>query len=234
MSDGMHGQYHKIPTLWKRESSKPHRLLVGEYSSPELEALSGLGWDWTEKVDGTNVRVGWDGNEVRFGGKTDRAQMQLNLVERLQELFGGEENAQVFEQTFGSETHAEGEPNLVTLYGEGYGAKIQKGGGNYNPDGCDFVLFDVKIGHWWLKQEDVDGIAEALGVRSVPIVGRGTLTELHEAVKAGFESEWGEQVTPEGLVARAPLGILTRGGKRLVCKLKGKDLENAVQISERF
>ena len=33
----------------------------------------------------------------------------------------------------------------AVLYGEGYGAKIQKGGGNYRAD-QDFVLFDVRVG----------------------------------------------------------------------------------------
>lgn len=228
MSEGMHGKYHKIPTLWKRESDKPHRLLVGSFSSPELEMLADLPWRFTEKVDGTNVRVGWDGQKVRFGGKTDRAQMPMHLVERLQELFGGDPGEQLFEQVFPDAGDDEDGRALVTLYGEGYGAKIQKGGGNYKADGADFVLFDVRIGRWWLKPADVHGIAESLGIESVPTVDYGTLDGMHKLVELGFESRWGGDVEPEGLVAQAPLGLLSRNGGRLVCKLKGKDLENAV------
>lgn len=218
-----HPQYHKIPTIWKRDvEARPARLLVGEYSSPELEALSDLCWDWTEKVDGTNVRVGWDGESVAFGGKTDRAQMPIHLMEELHRLFGGEEGEQLFEQVFNRESHDE-EAQYVTLYGEGYGAKIQKGGGNYNPEGASFVLFDVQIGHWWLLPKDVEGVAEALGVDSVPLVGRGTLHEASEAAKSGFESAWGEAVIPEGLVLRPPLGLCARSGRRIVAKIKQAD-----------
>lgn len=220
-----HPQYHKIPTIWKRESEKPHRLLVGTYSSPELEALSDLNWDWTEKVDGTNVRVGWDGESVAFGGKTDRAQMPMHLVEELERLFGGEAGEQLFEQTFSAQDRDRyhGERVDVTLYGEGYGAKIQKGGGNYDPDGARFVLFDVRIGHWWLLPKDVEGIAESLGIDSVPLVGRGTLAEASDLAQRGFDSAWGEKVTPEGLVLRPPLGLCARSGRRIVAKIKQAD-----------
>lgn len=223
MRDG-HPKYQKIPTIWKRENEKPHRLLVGEYSSPELEALAGLDWDWTEKVDGTNVRVGWDGESVAFGGKTDRAQMPMHLIEELDRLFGGEAGEQLFEQVFNRESHDyDEEVANVTLYGEGYGAKIQKGGGNYSPDGVKFVLFDVRIGHWWLLPKDVEAIAEALGVDSVPLVGRGTLQEASDQAQRGFDSAWGEAVTPEGLVLRPPLGLCARSGRRIIAKIKQAD-----------
>lgn len=224
----MHGQYHKIPTLWKRESKKPHRLIVGAFSSPELELLADLDWEWTEKVDGTNIRIGWDGDRVRFGGKTDRAQLPAHLVERLTELFGGDAGEQLFEQTFTSATVDE----PVTLYGEGYGAKIQKGGENYKPDGADFVLFDVRVGRWWLRREDVEGVGQALGCDVVPILAHGSLHELQQAVSTGFASRWGPEVDPEGIVARAPLGISTRSGSRLICKLKGSDLKNAIPLED--
>jgi hypothetical protein len=214
-----HPQYHKIPTIWKRESERPHRLLEGTFATPELEVLSGLDWLWSEKVDGTNVRVGWDGDKVAFGGKTDKAQMPIHLMEELHRLFGGEEGEQLFEQVFPT---ADDEA-AVTLYGEGYGAKIQKGGGNYNPEGASFVLFDVRIGHWWLLPKDVEGIAESLGVETVPIVGRGTLQEASDRAKEGFHSRWGSDVTPEGLVLRPPLGLCARSGRRIVAKIKQAD-----------
>ena len=66
----------------------------------------------------------------------------------------------------------------ITFYGEGYGAKIQKGGGNYNPDGVDFVLFDVRCGDFWLKRENVRDVANKLGIEDVPVVGTGTLEEM--------------------------------------------------------
>ena len=57
-------------------------------------------WEFTEKVDGTNIRVHWDGHTVEFGGRTDKAQIPKPLLERLETLFGGYENEQIFEQKF--------------------------------------------------------------------------------------------------------------------------------------
>jgi len=206
-------EYHKIKTLWKRESQKPCNMIVGEYALPEFELLKDLEWVATEKVDGTNVRIMWDGNKVRFGGKTDNAQMPLQLVEKLTELFGGEANEQLFEQTFDSP---------VCLYGEGFGEKIQKGGGNYGK--VNFVLFDVKVGEWWLQRGDVEDIAEKLGIDIVPIIKSGTLKELSDFVTEGFNSQWGD-FKAEGVVAKLKTELLNRRGDRIIIKLKHKDFQ---------
>lgn len=109
----------------------------------------------------------------------------------------------------------------VCLYGEGYGAKIQKGGGNYCPD-QDFVLFDIKIGEWWLLRLDVEDIAQKLSLDVVPVIGSGTLYEMVEIVKEGFNSQWGDFLA-EGIVARPSVELKTRRGDRLITKVKCKD-----------
>jgi len=207
--------YHKIKTLWKREDTKPHNMIIGEYAEPEFELLKDIEWIATEKVDGTNIRIMWDGNKVSFGGKTDNAQLPPKLFEKLTELFMGESNEQKFEELF-SETE-------VCLYGEGFGGNIQCGG-NYGD--FDFVLFDVKIGEWWLKREDVGDIAEKLDIKLVPQVFRGTLEEISEFVDKGFESLWtnnGKKFICEGVVARPKVELLKRSGERIITKLKHKD-----------
>ena len=204
-------EYNKIKTFWKRESERPCNMIVGEYALPEFELLKDLEWVATEKVDGTNVRVMWDGNKVKFGGKTDNAQMPMILVDKLNELFGGEANEQLFEQTFDCP---------VCLYGEGFGAKIQKGGGNYGE--VDFVLFDVKVGEFWLKRDDVEDVADKLGIKVVPIKEVGTLQELSDLVKKGFNSQWGDFIA-EGIVARPKVELRDRTGKRIITKMKHKD-----------
>jgi ATP-dependent RNA circularization protein (DNA/RNA ligase family) len=205
-------EYHKIKTLWKRESEKPCNMIVGEYALPEFELLKDLKWVATEKIDGTNVRVMWDGNKVKFGGKTDNAQMPVYLLDKLTELFGGEANEQVFEQTF--------EGGDVCLYGEGFGEKIQKGGGNYGK--VNFILFDVKIGDFWLERKDIEDIAEKLGIEVVPIIFEGTLQELSDFVKDGFDSLWGS-FKAEGIVAKPEVELKNRRGDRIITKLKYKD-----------
>lgn len=221
-------QYHKIKTLFKRDPSNMRFVIEGEWSELEFRYLRDNEWIWTEKVDGTNVRVMWDGNNVTFNGKSDNTQMPMPLVQRLQELFDTTPQRKVFRELFnvGDEV-IEGndlpEPQ-VCLYGEGYGAKIQKGGGNYRADGVDFVLFDVKVGEWWLQREDVEEIAVKLGVKVVPIVGIGTLTEAVEMVKKGFNSQWGE-FPAEGLVCRPATELKSRNGSRIITKIKCRDFK---------
>ena len=66
------------------------------------------------------------------------------------------------------------EPYPITLYGEGYGGGIQKGGGAYTSKTkggkASFRLFDVFIGETWLDRENVEDIASKLGIKTVPLI----------------------------------------------------------------
>jgi RNA ligase len=205
-------EYHKIPGPFRRETEGPNRnkIIPGAWTSPALEVLANVPWIFTEKVDGTNIRVHWDGHRVTFGGRTDNAQIPAKLFARLQELFTEE----LFEQTF-VDTPA------VTLYGEGYGAGIQKAGGNYSPT-PDFVLFDVKIGGFWLLRDNVEDVAQKLGLRVVPVVLIGTLHDGIALVRSGLRSAWGN-FPAEGAVGVTLPGLLDRAGHRIAVKIKGTD-----------
>lgn len=177
-------------------------------------------------VHNTNIRVMYKGNEafgddLTFGGKTDNAQIPAQLVNKLNELFTIDQFRDIFPATLVD--LIETSPS-VCLYGEGYGAKIQKGGGNYIPDGVNFVLFDVKVGDWWLKREDVEDIANKLAISVVPIIGEGTLDELARRCEEGFNSQWGDFIA-EGIVARPKVELRDRAGHRIITKLKYKDFE---------
>jgi len=205
-------KYPKIETVWKRDPGNNFKtLLEGEGATPEFEYLKDNTWVLTEKVDGTNIRIMWDGEQVRFGGRTDRASIPTFLYDKLQDMFPAERLA----ECFGDEP--------VCLYGEGYGARIQKGGGNYIPGGVSFILFDVLIGNWWLRREDVEDIAEKrFGIDVVPIVGAGSLIEAIEMVREGLAS----QLRPgwaEGLVMKPYVDLWDRRGRRIVTKIKHKD-----------
>lgn len=212
-------EYHKINTVFKRKPDGNRAIIIGDYAEPEFEYLKNNIWVFTEKIDGTNIRVMWNGESVVFGGKTDNAQIPVKLLYKLQELFEGTAKKKIFQDTF---KHEENEIPQVCLYGEGYGASIQKGGGNYIPDGVDFVLFDVKIGDWWLQRADVEEIAKAFGIKIAPIIGEGTLDEAIEMTKKGFNSQWGE-FEAEGIVARPKTELKTRSGHRVITKIKHRD-----------
>jgi hypothetical protein len=108
----------------------------------------------------------------------------------------------------------------VVLYGEGYGAGIQKGG-KYR-EVPSFVLFDAKVGPWWLKRDGVEGIAKALGIDVVPLVLTGRVAEAEAYVRHGLRSAWGD-FEPEGLVGTPVGGFLFRDGRPIKLKVKAKD-----------
>jgi hypothetical protein len=203
--------YPKVMSPFKRhtEGLLRSKLDMGNWAREEFWLLKDLPWVWTEKVDGINVRVIWDGYKVRFGGRTEDAQMPTALLDVLADLFTEE----LLEQQFGR--------NPAILFGEGYGAKIQKGGGDYRPD-QGFVLFDVKVGDWWLLLPALMDVADGLGIDTVPVVGFITIEQAIQIVSAGHKSNWGD-FPAEGLVGRPPIGLTARDGDRLLLKVKTKD-----------
>ena len=211
--------YHKIHSVFKREPDGKRRLIEGRYSLPEFEYLKDNEWVFTEKVDGTNTRILWDGRHLVWRGKTDKAQPMPHLVDAFLELFRPRFNA--FKAVFGQhQTQEPDQPLQVCLYGEGYGPKINKGG-KYRPD-HGFVLFDIKIGGWWLTREKVEETADQLNLDIVPILGRGTLPQLVDVAKQGFRSTWGD-FEAEGIIARPATDLRTRSGQRIITKVKCKD-----------
>lgn len=208
--------YQKIPGPFKRDPVT--NKLTGEWSSPELEYLKDAEWIYTEKIDGTNVRVIWDGYRVTFGGRTDNAQLPMPLYTWLNEKFGGPEKEQLFEQKFAS--------TPAVLYGEGYGPKIQ-GGGKYRPD-ISTVFYDVRVGDWWLDRRNIEDVCAYFGLDVVPVILRCSLIDAIHHVTEGrlSESHWGAFV-PEGLVGVTTVGLLARNGERVMVKLKGRDLTGA-------
>ena len=211
--------YPKIPCAFKRDPDT--KKLTDEYREPEFELLAHVDWRWTEKLDGMNVVVHWDGHRVSYQGRTERAQLPAGLVERLNTLFVGDANEELFEQLFGADD--------VILYGEGIGGRIQHGkrGGRYT-ESEEFRLFDVRIGGVWLQWEDVCDVAQKLGLQTVPYMGAHTLHSI--ALRMMVEHEQGSVVsaenpecTCEGYVGVPVCGLLNRRGERLQVKLKYGD-----------
>ena len=202
-------KYPKIQSLYKRDPKNNYKTFLDEYSRPEFALLEHAKWIWTEKIDGMNIRVIWDGESVQFRGRTDKAQVPGPLLRNLQAI-----DDVAMEAMFG----VEGD---VVLYGEGYGPKIQKGGGDYRND-PGFILFDVCVGSWWLTREGVEQVAAELDIPVVPIILRGTFAQAIMQVKPTFESHVGNRLA-EGLVGRPPLELFDRKGERLITKIKTKD-----------
>lgn len=205
-------EYHKIETVFERSMDGSKKLIEGVYRNEAVEFLKDNEWEFTEKIDGTNIRVYWDGHKVFFAGRTDKADIPKHLLEKLKEMFDGEENAQIFEQKFSD--------SEVILFGEGYGPKIQNGG--LYRDDVSFILFDVKIGNFYLRRKDVEDIARAFNIDVVPIIMNGTIQDAVDFVKTKPKSTIGK-ANMEGLVGRPKVEMYDRMGRRMIVKVKVKD-----------
>ena len=219
-------KYPKIQSLWKREegSTNKGKILEGQYSLDEIPNIKQ--WEVQEKIDGTNIRIRFyhklEGDinhyysetpSIEIMGRGDDASIPNHLCKYLISHFNHERLSKVFC------TNEE-----VLLFGEGYGPKIQSGG-NYRKD-AGFILFDIKIGFWLLKQSDVKNIAESLEVPYAPIIGLMTEQEIVDYVKSKPLSLC--SITPqvmEGIIARPPDLLFLRNGDRLMFKLKCKDFD---------
>lgn len=206
-------KYDKIETIFQRDVNGSKKLIEGSYCSETVQFLSNLEWVWTEKIDGINIRVYWDGHKVTFGGRTDNAEIPTELITKLIDIFSSEESAQIFEQLFGERE--------VILFGEGYGRRIRSGG-SYIKDSVDFILFDVLIGENYQSREFLEKIATAFGIKIVPIVGKGTLEEAVSFVKSKPQSTMGTCIM-EGVVARPAIELRDRCHNRIIVKIKWKD-----------
>lgn len=205
-------EYHKINTMFKRNMEGNKKIIEGDWADPVLDYLKDNKWTFTEKVDGTNIRVSWNGKDVVFGGKTDNAQIPNGVINKLNELFYAVPAKARLKEVF-----PEGG---VVFYGEGYGAKIQSGG-NYGSE-QDFVLFDVKVGDLYLERHNVEDVALKLQLGYVPVIGEGTLAQAIKLVKEGLVSRWGN-FEAEGIVARPTTELLDRRGNRIITKIKAVD-----------
>ena len=207
-------EYNKIETLYERDMDGTKKLIEGKFRNPAIEFLKDNVWQFTEKIDGTNIRIEWDGHKVNYGGRTEAASIPAHLMNKLVEMFGTDEAEQMFEQKFGE--------TPVILFGEGYGPKIQNGG-NYRKD-VSFILFDVLISGNYQPRSSVEDIAKAFGIDIVPIIMEGTIQDAVDFVKTCPKSTIGT-ADMEGVVGRPKIEMRDRCGKRIIVKIKVKDFK---------
>lgn len=213
--------YHKIQSIYKRDPATNHKtFLEGEWSDPAFEILRDLPWLFTEKIDGMNIRVGWDDvtQTVTFGGRSDNADIPGRLKQHLTETFTAEKLALACQ-------------GPVTLIGEGYGQKIQDGGGY--TEGQKFILFDVfcepdeqhPVGIF-LDRSIVAEIADCLSIPVVPLLFKGPLLDGYRFVQQGpvpslIATDANKE--SEGVVARPATELCNRFGQRVITKIKYRD-----------
>ena len=221
----MEKEYQKIGNIFKFDAK--YKTIVG--INEPYSTLSHLIWQGTEKIDGTNTRIYWDGHRISWGGHTAHSQIQPNVARYLEETFGTPEMEYLFEQIFNDME--------VYIFGEAYGAGIQKGGGTYVEDGksVGFIVFDINIDGYDLRRKDVNDVAAKLGLMSVPVCFEGTLEEAKAFVASHPMSTLnGGLHEMEGLVLQ-PRDVQLYDYKHhlIKCKCKYRDMLKAGLATEQ-
>lgn len=232
----MFKSYPKIEGLFKRKDGSKE-LDINEYRNPCFEYLGCTEWIATEKIDGTNVCVEWDGHEFHFWGHTEKATLHDELLTYLERIFDDVMEEKV-EELFGEK--------CVNFYGEGYGAGIQKGSG-YS-DEKKFILFDIykpETGNW-MNFYDMQDIGEKLGLEVVPtvdvlgirdddpdyniefgakLIGDAFLPSIIYVLDDHKTRVGKKEQNIEGIVLRPKYELKDNRGQRIICKIKCSDFQ---------
>lgn len=205
-------EYMKIQNVFKFDEK--YRKIIG--LNEPYETLKDIQWYGTEKVDGTNTRILWDGHRISIMGHTEKSQLPKHLIEYLSNIFLTSEMEYVFEQIF--------EDKEVAIFGESYGNKIKKDGEKYINDNVGFIIFDININNFWLSRENAENICKRLNFDVVPIVFNGTLDEAKEFILKHPCSTLSKEHEMEGLVLKPKVQLFDSKGHLITCKLKYRDI----------
>lgn len=203
-------KYQKIETLYTfdNESKKFKKI----FYNPIVKYLKDCEWYGTEKIDGTNVRILWNGHGFEFGGRTDEADLPKALRTLLANTFNYDMEV-LFEQKFADKE--------VMLFMEGYAGKIQNGA-YQGPE--NIIGFDIMIGGIYLDKNTSKQIFNELGLEFVPVLKFNNLQECIDYVYQNKQSIIQPQSKIEGLVCYPTQRIYDHMGNRIIVKIKNKDL----------
>ena len=213
--------YHKINAPFKRWQKNLHTedmlpegtgygdFKVNEFSAPEFEYLFDNQWEWSEKLDGTNIRIYINDEGMSVAGRTENADIPAKLYDWIHEWYKDKKDA--LHMQF---------PQGVIFYGEGVGSKIQKGGLFGEPH---FKLFDVYISEFWLEKNAVAGIGHQFGL-DTPSTWTGTMQEAIDKVRTKPKSTFGDFII-EGYVGVPTCRIYNGRKNRIITKIKVRDFK---------
>ena len=174
-------EYSKIQTLFKRDNAGI--IIPTEFTYPEFEFMKDCKFRGELKVDGTNTRIivmpssPYNKAFIEFKGRTDRAIIPEPLQIELNRLFNEEKVINYFDNS----ENDFNEP--IIIYGEGYGKKIQSCGSKYCKDHAKFIVFDIKIGEWWLNRESIEQICKDLNITENQMYKRNAKLNIHRPKK---------------------------------------------------
>lgn len=226
-------KYPSIETVFVRDTST-NLLRFGENRIPEVELIPR--WTISEKIDGTNIRVTYSiTNGVRaesVGGRTDKAQLPSGMLDAISHIFPPLDDVIDY---FAQGRELPWDEWSVTFYGEGYGAGIQKGGGEYSKQ-KRFRCFDIRYGGGaWEDDPRMREICADLGIPVAPLLTDHFVGHIPETYDELFdltgysivaaEDNAKHDVLPEGIVAKPLRTLLNKYGERVMYKLAFREFK---------
>jgi hypothetical protein len=183
----------------------------------------------TTKVDGTNARLCWDGDQLEWGSRR-----QLITEDNDNHGFAEWANENIDKGPF--EEHFD-EVGPVVVFGEFFSADIQKRVAY--PEEPQFVVFDVFIGSKYLDWGDVCDVANKLNLEVVEhkVVNQSWLEMIEEQLKSdtivedpyAVDEADEERKISEGVVVRPKVELIepygSDYGTRLIRKIKSTKFE---------
>lgn len=204
-------KYQKIETLY--EFDNQIKKFKRKFYNPVVQYLSQLEWYGTEKVDGTNIRVLWNGYTFEFGGRTDEAVLPKEVKELLENTFNKDMEILV-EQQF--------QNKQVIFFMECYAGKIQRGAGYKGSE--KLIGFDIMCEDIYLEKNISKEIFESIGIPFVPILKFASLYAAEDWVLNNDKSIIDPTTKIEGLVCYPKERIYNHKGDRIIVKIKKRDL----------
>lgn len=164
-----------------------------------------------EKIHGTSAHIAWkNGKLIFYAGGADHKSF-INLFTPLN-----------LEQKFKSLGH-----NVITIFGEAYGGKLQKMKATYGPE-LRFVAFDVKIENIWLDVPNAEDIVKKLSLQFVYYKKVSTDLETLNAERdtdsiQAIRNGMGSGKIREGIVLRPLIETTKNNDSRIIAKHKREE-----------
>jgi hypothetical protein len=165
-----------------------------------------------EKIHGTSAHISWKEDKLSFFSGGAKHPAFLSLFDQL---------------ALRSQLDLSGIKSL-TFFGEAYGGNVMKMKQTYG-DTLKFVVFEVKVGEYWLNVPAAAELAKQFGFDFVPYCRIDTTLEALDAVMKSpsvqaIKLGMGNNHTREGVVLR-PIEEMTANGGRVIAKHKNPDFK---------
>jgi hypothetical protein len=238
--------YPKIKTLFKRGEDKK---VINELQVTDFDNVKNI--IVLEKIDGTNAQIVLSINYETLKVNIQFCSRETEIKEKDVMFIANtcckrlklDKIAEWYYNNFALDTTTgivKEQATEVRLFGEVYGAGINKGGKYSNEH--QFRLFDIQVGNSFMNWSDARQIADKLEIKTAPIVYKGQIDCMlsYEFLKYILEDlfktnidEQGTGGLAEGLVIRSEPLLLNRFGERVIAKIKRSDFVYEVK-KEKF